>query len=233
VAAPLRDSLRDSVRVPILVYHSIAPHHPGQSVEQRELDVDTAAFKAQMQYLAERRYNVIPLSTLVAALERNEPVPERAVVITFDDGWRTQYEYALPLLRQFHLTATFFIITKGVGVDPGYMTWEEIKELQAAGMMVGAHTRRHPKLTDPGVPINDEVVGSRDDLQRNLGAAPDLFAYPYGAWDERIAAAVKAAGFRAARGLAGGEWNTASNLYALHSVLVTDDMTLFERALGP
>ena len=113
------------------------------------------------------------------------------------------------------------------------MTWEEIKDLQGAGMTIGAHSRTHPKLTNPGVPVSDEVAGSRDDIQRNLGATPAFFAYPYGAWDDRIAAAVHAAGFRAARALAGGEWNAPSSLFALHSVLITDDMATFEQALGP
>ena len=155
------------------------------------------------------------------------------MVLTFDDGWKTQYSDAFPVLQQLHLTATFFIFSQPIGRDRGYMTWPEIKELQAAGMTIGAHSRTHPKLTDASVSLTDEVSGSRQDLQRNLGTAPDLFAYPYGARDDRTAAAVRAAGFRGARALAGGEWNAAANLYALHSVLATDNMEAFERALGP
>jgi peptidoglycan/xylan/chitin deacetylase (PgdA/CDA1 family) len=223
----------DSVRVPILVYHSIAAHRAGQNGEQRELDVDTTIFKTQMAYLASRGYQVISFPALVDALEHGTGVPPRSVVITFDDGWETQYAVAFPILRQLHFTATFFIFSQPIGVDPGYMTWAQVKELQTAGMTIAAHSRTHPKLTLPNVSLAGEVAGSRGDIQRELGRAPDIFAYPYGIWDDRVASAVRAAGFQAARALSGGEWNSASNLYALHSVLATDNMQLFERALGP
>jgi peptidoglycan/xylan/chitin deacetylase (PgdA/CDA1 family) len=223
----------DSVRVPILVYHSIAKHRAGQNGEQRELDVDTTVFRTQMDYLATHGYQIISFPSLVDALEHGTAIPPRSVVITFDDGWETQYAVAFPVLRQLHFTATFFIFSQPIGVDPGYMTWPQIQELQAAGMTIGAHSRTHPKLTLPTVSLASEVAGSRADLQRELGVAPDIFAYPYGIWDDRVAAAVRSAGFQAARALSGGEWNSRPNLYALHSVLATDDMQLFERALGP
>jgi peptidoglycan/xylan/chitin deacetylase (PgdA/CDA1 family) len=79
--------------------------------------------------------------------------------------------------------------------------------------------------------LREEVLGSRQDLQKMLGAAPDLFAYPYGSWNKRVAAAVQAAGYRAARAYPGGAWNDATDRYALHSVLATGDMDAFERAL--
>ena len=101
----------DSLRVPILVYHSIAPSHPGQTAEQRLLDVDTAMFRRQMSYLAANRYNVIPLGMLLDALQGGGSLPPRSVVITFDDGWLSQYEHALPVLEQMHFTATFFVIS--------------------------------------------------------------------------------------------------------------------------
>ena len=123
----------DSVRVPILVYHSIAAHRAGQNGEQRELDVDTTLFRTQMSYLAAHGYQVISFPALVDALERGTGVPPRSVVITFDDGWETQYAVAFPILRQLHFTATFFIFSQPIGVDPGYMTWAQIKELQAGG----------------------------------------------------------------------------------------------------
>ena len=223
----------DSVRVPILVYHSIAKHRAGQDGEQRELDVDTTVFRDQMSYLASHGYQVISFPTLVDALQHGTAVPPRSVVITFDDGWESQYSVALPVLRQLHFTATFFIFSQPIGVDRGYMTWPQIKELQAAGMTIAAHSRTHPKLTLPTVSLASEVAGSRADIQREIGVAPDIFAYPYGIWDDRVAAAVRSAGFQAARALSGGEWNSSSSLFALHSVLATDNMQLFERALGP
>jgi len=222
----------DSIRVPILVYHSIAPHHIGQTGEQRELDVDTALFRAQMNYIARFKHPVVPFSTVVDALDGKGKLPDRAVVITFDDGWKDQYEDAFRILKQHGFTATFFVYTSAIGNGPAFMTWDEVREMQRAGMTIGAHSRTHPSLTKAGVSLADEINGSRDDIQRNLGVVPNLFAYPYGDSDARVAAAVRAAGFRAARGMGDGPVNTPANRFALKSVLATDDMTAFERALG-
>lgn len=223
----------DSLRVPILVYHSIAPHHPGQTPEQRQLDVDSAVFEAQMQYLADHKYNVVSLGDLVTALEGGKELPGRSVVITFDDGWAGQYKRAFPVLRQLGFTATFFIYSRPIGKDPRFMNWDQVRELHAAGMTIGSHSRTHPLLTNPLVSLPDELERSRQDIQRELGVAPDLFAYPFGAWDMRVADAVRAAGFRAARAYPGGFWNRPADLYALRSTLATEDMQTFLRAIGP
>jgi len=220
----------DSVRIPILVYHSIAAHHPGQTKEQQLLDVDTAVFDAQMRYLADHGLRAVSLEDLSAALEGLTRVPAHAVVITFDDGWLNQYVHAFPVLRALHLTATFFIISGVVG-DESYMSWDQLRELRDAGMSIGAHSRTHPKLDDPTASLKSEIEGSRSDLQRGLGRAPGFFAYPYGAWSARVEAEVRAAGYRGARALAGGPWNGLAGMYRLHAVLVTDDMQEFERAV--
>ena len=221
----------DSVRVPILVYHSIAPHHTGQSTDQRELDVDPAVFHAQMGYIAQAKHPVISLSSLVDAIEGRVNLPPRSVVITFDDGWQSQYEDAFRILKQYRFTATFFVYTKAIGNGPAFMTWDELREMQGAGMTIGSHSRTHPEMTKKGVSLVNEIQGSREDIQKNLGTVPGLFAYPYGDWDDRVAEAVRVAGFKAARGMGDGPLNTHATLYALKVVLTTDDMQAFERAL--
>jgi peptidoglycan/xylan/chitin deacetylase (PgdA/CDA1 family) len=224
----------DSLRVPILVYHSIAPMHVGQSAEQRLLDVDTATFRRQMSYLAANRYTVISLETLIDALDGRGSLSPRSVVITFDDGWLSQYEHALPVLEQLHFTATFFVISLQVGKGSMYMGLDELKTLQHAGMTIASHSRTHPNLTKlSDAQVREEVLGSRQDLQKMLGINVDLFAYPYGSWNKRTAAAVQGAGYRAARAFPGGSWNDVAERYELHSVLVMDDMETFVRELSP
>jgi len=221
-----------AVVVPILVYHSIAPTHPGQSTEQRLLDVDTAMFRQQMFYLVANDFTVVPLSAVVDAVQGRGSVPPHAVAITFDDGWLSQFDNALPILEQLHFTATFFIVTHQVGEGALFMSLGDLKALQREGMTIESHTRTHPDLDKVSdAQLRDEVAGSRRDLQKMLGTAPDLIAYPYGAWSKRVAAAVQGAGYRAARALGGGIANTGADRYALHSVLATDDMAAFERDL--
>ena len=222
----------DSVRVPILVYHSVMPHHPGQTAEQRVLDVDDSVFVAQMRYLVDSGYHVVSLAALVDALEGRDTLPSRAVVLTFDDGWENQYAHAFPILRRFGVTATFFVFTTPIGTDRKVMTWEQLRELQDAGMTIGSHTRTHPVLPDYHAALHNEVAMSREDIKEHLGRAPDFFAYPFGAWDSASAAWARTAGYRAARTYRGGAWNASSNLYHLRAVPVTDNMQNFERAVS-
>jgi peptidoglycan/xylan/chitin deacetylase (PgdA/CDA1 family) len=114
-----------------------------------------------------------------------------------------------------------------------YMGLDDLKALQRAGMTIASHSRTHPNLVQVSdSQLRDEVSGSRQDLEKMLGVTADLFAYPYGLWNKRVASAVKDAGYGAARAYPGGSWNDATDLFALHSVLATDDMAAFERELG-
>ena len=222
----------DSVRVPILVYHSVFPHHPGQTHEQRVLDVDPTVFTEQMQYLVNGGYHVISFEQLVDALDGRANLPARPVVITFDDGWENQYRHAFPVLRKLGMPATFFVFTSVIDHDPRNMTWTELREMQAAGMTIGSHTRTHPILPDDHRGLAFEVDSSRADIRRHLGSAPLFFAYPFGAWDRRALSEARHAGYEAARLYGGGTWNDRSRMFALHAVPVTENMLRFERAVS-
>ncbi|MBU6415380.1 polysaccharide deacetylase family protein, partial [Patescibacteria group bacterium] len=95
-----------SVKVPILIYHSVRPHSANQSPFQKYYDVAPAMFEQQLQYLKDHQYVVIGLDYLADALTQGIILPQKSVVITFDDGWRNQYAYAFPLLRKYNDTAT-------------------------------------------------------------------------------------------------------------------------------
>jgi peptidoglycan/xylan/chitin deacetylase (PgdA/CDA1 family) len=220
----------DTPGVSVLVYHSIAPHHPGQTLEQRVMDVDPAAFRDQMQYLAEEKYNVVPFSDIVDAVASHKTLPPHTVALTFDDGWKTQYDFAVPILRQLHFPATFFVATDEIESGPAFMTWDDLKKLKQMGMTIAAHSRTHPDLTDKGVPLSAEIDGSKQDIERYLGFTPDLFAYPYGAYDAKVVSVVRAAGFRGARALAISP-KLPPNVFAIRGVLATDAKPAFEHAL--
>jgi peptidoglycan/xylan/chitin deacetylase (PgdA/CDA1 family) len=170
-----------------------------------------------MYYLVANKYNVVPLGAVVDALQGKGSVPPHAVAITFDDGWLSQFDNALPILEQLHFPATFFIITHQVGLGTAYMKLGDLKALQREGMTIASHTQTHPDLSKvSAAQLRDEVVGSRQDLQKMLGVTTDLIAYPYGCWNDRVAAVVKSAGYRAARALGGGISNSSATEYSLH-----------------
>ena len=226
-----RDQGIDSVRIPVLVYHSVAPHHPGQTRLQRQFDVDPATFEAQMQLLRQCGIDVISFGHLVDVLRGRLTAPAHAVVITFDDGWENEYRHAFPVLRRLGLTATFFVFTAPIGRESRFVTWDQLREMRDAGMNIESHSRTHPLLKRGVVSLTSEIAGSRRDIAQHLGESPLYFAYPFGGEDDRVIAAVKAAGFTAARGFGGGVWNNGRSVWDIRSVEVTDDMNAFRRTL--
>ena len=160
-------------------------------------------------------------------------VPERAVVITFDDGWRSQYAYAFPVLQRHRFTATFFVFTNPIGRSPRFMSWAQVTDLQRAGMTIGSHGWTHPHLTTAGPrELQQEIVESRQTLERRLGTAITLFAYPFGEHPPAAEEAVRRAGYVAARGFPGGSTNDATTRWALRAVPVPDSLAGFRSIVG-
>lgn len=220
------------VLVPVLVYHSVAQQHAGQTGEQRELDVDSSAFRQQMDLLARGHHTVVSFADLVDALVGRAELPAGAVVITFDDGWKDQFTQAFPILKEHGYTATFFVYTDAISNGPAFMTWDDLRTLQQAGMTIGSHSRTHPMLTVRGVALTEEIDGSRQDIMRHLGTEPEFFAYPYGDWNRHIADVVQTAGYIGARGMGDGPVNKSSDRFAIKSILATEDMQAFARDVG-
>jgi peptidoglycan/xylan/chitin deacetylase (PgdA/CDA1 family) len=226
----------DSIRVPILVYHNVGPLDPGKPLPKGEFSVSPETFAAQMQFLKDRRIPVVSLEALVSALEGKcaTPIPPRSVVITFDDGRENQYRHAFPVLKRHGFTATFFPFTHAMNKNKRYLTWDQLREMQEAGMTVGSHTHLHvrvDRVKDPQV-LHKEVSGSRGILKEKLETAGDFFAYPFGALSQHGDSAVRAAGYRAGRAFGGGVWNSARDLWRLNSIPVTESMTAFRKTVG-
>lgn len=224
------------VRVPILVYHSIAPYRAGMSRLVKEFTVPPETFDEQLHYLQQNGYTVISFESLVdATTSPSAPLPEKPVVLTFDDGWEDLYRHAFPLLMKYHDTATFFIFTNGIG-DRDFMTWSQLKTMQAAGMDIESHSVSHPFLsamTDKAK-LWKEIEGSREIIASHLGRAPDIFAYPYGTYNDLDIAMLKAAGYRAARADLGPApaapvfaADTTDELYKLPGIEVTNNFARF------
>ena len=187
-----------------------------------------------MQFIKDEGYRVTPLSDVVAHLANNKPLDGKSVAITFDDGYRSQYTYAFPILQKFAYTGTFFIYTNAIDKLSGSMTWEEIVDLDKNGMSIGAHTRSHAMLTnlsDKNM-LHDEIYGSKEDIQMHLQKNIDLFAYPFGAYDNLIKNDVEGAGFIGAVSVNMGHLQTKDIRYALKRYNVNDSDAEF-RALFP
>lgn len=225
----------DSLRVPILVYHNVQPAVDATRIHKAELTMRPAIFAEQMQYLKDHGIAVVSLGDLVDALQGRKKIAQPSVVLTFDDGRANQFEYAFPVLKRFGYTATFFPFTHAIGANPRYVTWDQLKAMQSAGMTIGSHTYLHARLDkvrDPSI-MDREVRGSRETLRQHLNAPVRFLAYPFGAMSKASDSAVVAAGYTAARAFVGGPWNSPKLLMRLHAVPMTENMRAFERTVGP
>ena len=207
VVVPLDPQNRAGLRpdgfqtIPILTYHRFAQDCPSP------LCMPAAAFRAQMRYLKDNRYHVLNADELLAFVQHRRPLPPRSVLITIDDGYRSVYEIAYPILREFDFSAVLFIYTELIDVSPIALTWNQLAEMRRNGFAVGSHTIRHSDLTLPregesgaefAARVDSELVGSKQVLDRRLGQDTWLLAYPYGNYDPKVVASSQRAGYKLA-----------------------------------
>jgi peptidoglycan/xylan/chitin deacetylase (PgdA/CDA1 family) len=204
-----------AIDIPILVYHHVVPNHvPGV------LFVTPDGFEQHLRFLRDNDYQSISFTDLADCLEYGAMLPERPVILSFDDGWENQFQHAFPLLQKYGFGATFYIVS-GYLDHQNFMTTDQLQAMMAAGMTIGCHSRTHPALAGIGNPqrLKDEVAGSKAWLEDHFGIAIDTFAYPYGSYTQATVAAVKAAGYRTARTVDTGTHASGDNLALLPAVL--------------
>jgi peptidoglycan/xylan/chitin deacetylase (PgdA/CDA1 family) len=169
----------------IFMYHHVAEDTPPAT------SIAPARFESHLTYLEREGFEVLPLLEVVDALARNEPVPDRTVVITFDDGYSSVLDTALPALARRRWPFTVFVSTESVDAGyGGYLGWSELRQLAAAGATIGNHTVSHAHLVRRAADESDtewrrsvegEIQTAAERLQTELGsAAIPVLAYPYG-----------------------------------------------------
>ncbi len=191
--------------VPILMYHRVAPN--GSSALRR-WRVTPDELDEQLSYLRSSGYRSISLQNWRDAVIRRRPLPGRAVVLTFDDGYADFDVHARPLLERHGFTASLFVVTDRVGAVNAWdseteeirlMDWKTLRRLDARGFEIGAHTATHPPLTAlDDAQVVREVARSRQTLAERLGRSPVVFAAPYGLRDPGIDGLIGACGFELA-----------------------------------
>lgn len=223
----------ETIKVPILVYHSIKPFYPLELKFKKQFNVTPDVFEKELRYLKDNSYTVISFDALVNNLLENTSLPQKPVVLTFDDGWENQYTSAFPLLIKYNAPATFFIYTDAIG-QKNFLTWQQVKNLDAAGMTIGSHTKSHPYLIKiiNKQKLTEEIADSKKIIEKQLGKEIDFFAYPFGHYNNQIIDAVKEAGYKAARSFYKGVYNTKDNLFTLKVISASNDFDKFIKDLS-
>lgn len=221
IAFALAMAMRSVYTLPILMYHSISP----QATKKTMLAVSPQSFERQMRFLKDRHYNVIPLEEAVRLIKDKKSIPYKTVVITFDDGYKDNYTYALPILKKYRLPATAFIIVNEVGrQQQDRLSWDEIKEMQLSGLItIGSHCLGPEPLVK--LPSDDkvknEIFASKVALEEELGREVKTFSYPEGRFNGKIKALVKQAGYTGAVATNPGKKFPSNDPFALKRLRIS------------
>lgn len=189
---------RAQVHVPILEYHYIRVNPDPRDRLGFNLSVTPPDFQAQMDWLKASGYHPVDLSDLRAYFQKQTPLPARPVVLTFDDGYDDFFTTAFPVLMDHGFKAVSYVVP-GFLDHPRYMTTDQVKAIDSAGIEVGAHTMHHVDLTrQPAAGLTVEIDGSRSALEQITGHQVLDFCYPSGMYNAAVIAATERAGFQSA-----------------------------------
>ena len=187
VSSPIRRLLAGAGDnfVPILAYHSISENLFGYSHPYYQINTSPQVFTEQMKWLRNEGYRTLDLDDLPAAFDSGSELC-KCFVITFDDGYRDILTEGWPVMHQCGFTATVFLTTDRIQTNPmriegaDYLTWQDVRELEAQGISFGSHTASHPDLRSLGPEEIDFELGfSKEVIEEKLGAQVTSFAYPF------------------------------------------------------
>lgn len=181
--------INDNRGVPVLYYHSIDPS------ESNEVILSPQKLKAQLQYIKDSGYTTLTMTELNDYISKHTPIPEKSIVITFDDGYKDNYTNAFPILKELDMKATIFVITSVID-DGYYLSKNEIKELSDYGIDIQSHTVKHLHLNTLSYEEQlQELKTSKETLESITNKPVISVAYPFGDHDENTLKAAKAAGY--------------------------------------
>ena len=174
----------------ILLYHHVAEDTPPSTT------ISPADFEAHLSYLRDNGFTVVGLDRAIESLRSNQALPEKSVVITFDDGYSSIYSEAFPLLQSYGYPFTLFLSTGPI--DSGlrnYMNWDQIREMSDAGVIIANHMVDHPYMLEPLDSESDserlgrlraELLQAEQRIEQETGQSHRYLAYPYGEYDPAI-----------------------------------------------
>lgn len=222
-------------QIPILCYHRF-----GDECES-PLCVPARIFDRQMNYLKTNGFRVITPEDILAFLEYRAPLPKKSVMITVDDGYRSVYDVAYPILKKYGFTATIFIYTNFVGVSSKAITWDQLREMKTNGFTIGSHTIAHSDLSKQGDDedeaaylrrLRHEIKQSKDLIDSKLDQDTMFFAYPFGRANGTAVMICHEAGYRLAVTVNRGGNAVFANPFMLRrDQILKRDMATFTKRL--
>jgi peptidoglycan/xylan/chitin deacetylase (PgdA/CDA1 family) len=197
----------EPTRIPVLVYHKFDPE-----IAKDSMTVTTAVFESQLKWLLDNGYTVISLRSLVNYLQGKGDAPKpKSVVITIDDGHKSLYTYAVPIILQYNIPITLFIYPTGISdksTAERNITWKQLRKLQKTRLFdIQSHTQWHPNFRNEKKALPEDayqkfvryqLAKSKEILEKKLGYAVDILAWPYGIFDKELETWAQQEGYIAA-----------------------------------
>ncbi len=221
-----------TLKVPILMYHYISQPPADADVYRVDLSVTPDNFRQQLAWLRDNGYTGIDYYELSLAIVGVTELPEKPVLLTFDDGYLDNYIAAFPLLQEYGYKATFFVVTDFVDFGrEGYMTWPMLEEMSRAGHRIESHSRTHPDLRDKDRDgLIWEMLGSQQTIAAHVGYTPRYFCYPGGDYNEATIQMLRELDFWGAATTANDTWHGFNERFEWGRLRIRNDTTLQEFA---
>lgn len=183
----------------ILLYHHVAEDTPPST------SISPADFEAHLRYLRDNDFNVIALDRMIDSLRSGQSLPEKAVVITFDDGYSSIFDEAFPMLQAYDYPFTLFLSTQPIDEGLGnYMSWDHIRQMSAAGVIIANHMVDHPYMLEENdnesasqrlTRLREDLLKAEQRIEAETGQSHRYLAYPYGEYDPAIKSLLEELGF--------------------------------------
>lgn len=222
----------ETVEIPILMYHHFKYEDASVSAGIRVWSVAPDQFAAQLDFYQAQGFHTITFKQLVDFFDMRTLLPTKPLIITVDDGWIDAYTVAFPELSKRHMVANFFVPTRYANAGGELLVnWDQVIEMDRAGMEFGGHTINHEDLTKVNLDVlQNELRGAKQFMEEKLGHATYALSYPFGSFNPKVMAETEAAGYRAAVILCCGYKQGTDVLFALPRIRVSYDDTLEEIA---
>lgn len=201
-AADSKTNTKEDVIIPVLMYHNIAEEYPEGS---EGANITPKLFEEHMQGILDKGYTPIFVADYYDSVQNGTPLPQNPIIVTFDDGYLSNYEIAFPILKRLNIPATIFIVTSTVGakaedgmVSTSHFTWEQAKEMQKSGIIdIHSHSHTHKNMTQISpAQLQEELRLSKYLIERNLEKSCFVFSYPFGGYNETTSSLASFAGYR-------------------------------------
>ncbi|MDH5257662.1 MAG: polysaccharide deacetylase family protein [Gammaproteobacteria bacterium] len=221
--------------IPILCYHRFGSGHAKLAVSEKN-------FQQQMQYLKDNNYNVIPINDVYDFLRNKKPLPKKSVVITIDDGYKSTYDTAFPILKSFNFPATLFLYTDFTGARDA-INWKQAKLMNDSGLIdIQPHSKTHPNMslkkdnesdTEYLKRMSEEIENPGNKIKSHLKYDMQTFAYPYGDTNANIIDILKTNKYKLGVTVQPGTNTAFAHPYMLQRTMIFGDHSMkdFTKAL--